>query len=171
MSIFSKVFDVARQFLGSNTHSTINPTKIVKVYFQCWPGSDAASGVENSAAAGAKTVKYTFTVDGTKVKDDEEIGAAGLVALPLPTGKSGTLEILGTKYNVTQHTMEVLTSKEGRQRRLNMLGYELDDVDGIFGPKTDRSIMNFQADDGTLIPDGAAGPLTRAELKTDVDDA
>lgn len=48
------------------------------------------------------------------------------------------------------------------QYELTSRGYALV-CDGIFGPKTDEAVRAFQADNG-LVPDGIAGPLTRAKL-------
>lgn len=160
---------VSKQFTGSETFTTLVPEKMLKIYFQCWPGHEEASGVEHSETT--KTVTYSFKVSGRSVINDANIGPGGLVRVPLETGKTGYLEIFGTKYKVKAlDPLEGLTTNKDRQRRLLALGYELKWVDGIVGPKTDRSTLNFQADDSTLVPDGDAPSATRDKLKEKVDD-
>lgn len=49
------------------------------------------------------------------------------------------------------------------QTWLNTLGFHAEPVDGIFGPITERSVREFQANYG-LFPDGIVGPSTVAAL-------
>ena len=49
------------------------------------------------------------------------------------------------------------------QRILLSIGYDPGPIDGIFGPLTQRAVMEFQRDNG-LIPDGIVGPQTYAVL-------
>lgn len=49
------------------------------------------------------------------------------------------------------------------QERLNELGYDCGEADGIKGPQTEQAIKNFQSDNG-LEPDGIVGPATRSAL-------
>jgi peptidoglycan hydrolase-like protein with peptidoglycan-binding domain len=55
----------------------------------------------------------------------------------------------------------------GVQRRASMLGYQMGAVDGILGPKTDRGVLNFQADNN-LVTDSIAGPKTHNALTSKV---
>jgi N-acetylmuramoyl-L-alanine amidase len=50
------------------------------------------------------------------------------------------------------------------QRRLNTLGFDTGKVDGIFGPETERAILEFQSNRG-LAEDGVAGPEVITELR------
>jgi N-acetylmuramoyl-L-alanine amidase len=58
------------------------------------------------------------------------------------------------------------------QSRLSSLGFDVGKVDGIFGPKTEQAILDFQRNRG-LAEDGKAGPevvtevhlVTRGEMK------
>lgn len=52
------------------------------------------------------------------------------------------------------------------QERLAVLGYYTGDLDGDFGPKTERAVKAFQRDHG-LTPDGIAGQLTWTALRAD----
>ncbi len=49
------------------------------------------------------------------------------------------------------------------QRRLGLLGFDAGRVDGIFGPRTDRALTDFQRNGG-LITDSICGPSTLAAL-------
>ena len=55
------------------------------------------------------------------------------------------------------------------QERLNDLGYDAGEVDGIFGKKTDTAVKEFQADYfGVAEADGKVGPITWKKLWGDV---
>ena len=49
------------------------------------------------------------------------------------------------------------------QTRLKSWGYYTGAIDGIYGTKTQKSVMRFQANNG-LTPDGIAGPATLAKI-------
>lgn len=49
------------------------------------------------------------------------------------------------------------------QQELKDLGYNPGTIDGIFGPRTERAVKNFQADQG-LVVDGIVGKLTWGAL-------
>ena len=49
------------------------------------------------------------------------------------------------------------------QTRLKNWGYYTGAIDGIYGTKTQKSVMRFQANNG-LTPDGIAGPATLAKI-------
>ena len=49
------------------------------------------------------------------------------------------------------------------QEALDGLGIEVGPVDGVFGPKTERAVRDFQRAAGIDV-DGIAGPMTWAEL-------
>lgn len=169
MSGVQTAIHAARQVIGSANQTTINPTRTLKVYFQCWPGTDAKSGIETGTRRKKnKKVTYTFTVDGTKVVDNQKLATGGLASLPLPTNKTGTLEIFGTTYTVSHNTIEAKTTVKGQQRRLNALGYELGTPDDTEDHESDRSTLNFQADDGTMDPTGKINTATRDKLDSKV---
>ncbi|MFO7548178.1 MAG: peptidoglycan-binding protein [Acidimicrobiia bacterium] len=50
------------------------------------------------------------------------------------------------------------------QRRLNTLGFDTGKVDGIFGPESERAILEFQSN-RNLAEDGVAGPEVITELR------
>ncbi len=49
------------------------------------------------------------------------------------------------------------------QKKLVGLGYDTGGIDGVYGPKTRRAVMLFQASQN-LVVDGIVGPQTRAAL-------
>jgi len=88
------------------------------------------------------------------------------VVAQMQAGAPVTLEIFGTTYNLTLiSALEATSTVKGQQRRLSMLGYELGNIDGVFGLKTDRATLNFQAD-MALDPDGIIGNITKPQLTT-----
>jgi len=140
-------------------HNTLVLRKL-KVYFQQFPGksgTDAERAVAN--------IDYTLKVDG-RVVDIGKTAADGSVTLNVPAGVPCTLNALGTDYTVTMHGfLEPVTTVFGQQRRLQMLGFNLGDVDGKVGRRTDKAFEDFQADQ-SLLPDGVVGGGTQGKLKT-----
>lgn len=45
------------------------------------------------------------------------------------------------------------------QSKLQSLGYDVGPIDGIFGPRTERAVINFQRDNRIKV-DGIVGPQT-----------
>ncbi|WP_134324112.1 peptidoglycan-binding protein [Cumulibacter soli] len=74
-------------------------------------------------------------------------------------------ELLGAQYRigdrVLQRATHMLRGDDVRdlQHQLAELGFHHGNVDGIFGPTTEQSLSNFQADYG-LRADGVCGPIT-----------
>lgn len=137
-------------------HGNTVTYRTVVIYFQWYPGTEAASGIADE--------EYVLKIGSKQVKG--RLSAQGSVVLRLPAGSSGVLEIFGSRYEINvRGTIEALDTDRGVQRRLSMLGYELGNVDGIVGAKTDRAILNFQADNNPLAIDGIAGAKTQKQLK------
>jgi N-acetylmuramoyl-L-alanine amidase len=73
---------------------------------------------------------------------------------------------LGSIYNISvRNKLEKVNTLHGIQKRLNMLGYNAGRVDGAIGPRTERAVLNFQADNDPLRIDGIPGPETQKTLK------
>lgn len=51
----------------------------------------------------------------------------------------------------------------GRQTLLDLFGYDVGDIDGVCGPKTESAIKEFQKDQGLKV-DGEWGPKTEASM-------
>jgi hypothetical protein len=150
---------VARTDASLTHHNTI-VFRTLKVFFQRFPGTAGADSDRGIADA-----DYTVTVDG-RVVDKGKTAADGSITLSIPAGAACTLTLLGTDYTVTMHGfLEPVNQPKGLQRRLQMGGYNIGNVDGVVGAKTDKATMDLQADNG-LDPDGISGPNTRNQLKT-----
>lgn len=125
-------------------------TRTVDVYLQRSPqrpgGSDPARGIESLSwrvmSAGVSIATGRTTADGK-------------VTVPIRNGQPSLLQLLVggnpvATYTITERTApaEAATSLSGRQRRLRSMGYHLGsaDVDGLMGPSTDRSTLEFQGD-------------------------
>ncbi len=153
----------SRATSGSTTGTTVS-LRTVEIHFVTSPGAPANShGIE-----GADWTLF----DGTLYTDFGTTGADGKLTLQLAPGTTYTLEILGSAYEIRLRTaaLEAATTLTGQQRRLRMLGYQLGNagtnhngVDNTMGSRTDRSILEFQADQGLKF-DGVVGSRTRSSL-------
>lgn len=151
---------VGRTASGSAHTNTVALTRI-KIYFQRYPGDHGTD-----ADRGIAGLDWVFKIDGA-VSQRGTTAADGSVEIDVPVGSRRELEILGTTYNITlRGTLEAVTTVRGQQRRLDMFGYELGSADGGFGQKTERAVLNFQADNGPLRIDGVADATTRSTLTT-----
>jgi hypothetical protein len=135
--------------------------RTLKVYFQRFAGKGGTD-----AERGISGVDYVVKVGG-RVVDKGTTAADGSITLQVPAGERVELELFGTTYEVhIRNSLEGNTNVSGQQRRLAMLGYELGDVDGNFGEKSDFAALCFQAD-ASLDPDGQIGPATRGRLTSE----
>jgi hypothetical protein len=151
---------VARTQKGLAHRNTLGLRKL-KLFFQCFPGK-AGSDAQRAIAA----VDYTLRIAG-RVVDKGQTAADGSIELLLPAGLAAELEIFGTKYDLTGTPwLEPVADVIGQQRRLSMMGYAIGNPDGTAGEKTDRSALEFQADQG-LGPDGVIGGGTRGKLTSE----
>ncbi len=67
-------------------------------------------------------------------------------------------------WNLKLGHLDDVATPPGIQARLNNLGFDCGEVDGVIGPKTEAAIRGFQEWAG-LDVDGIAGPKTEAKLK------
>jgi N-acetylmuramoyl-L-alanine amidase len=97
----------------------------------------------------------------------------GLIEKPVPAGaEQGELAVWADgearppdEWTVNLGHLDPINTLSGIQARLNNLGYECGEVDGIDGPDTQQAVRAFQADHHELTVDGIAGPKTQASLK------
>lgn len=162
---------IARLLRDALGHNTLN-TPTVPVIFQRSPG--IASGNDR----GIQDLDYRVMA-GTAVVQTGRTGPDGRIDVRLQGG-AVTLELLhaGTtvaRYNVRARAdaIEDVATTAGQQRRLRMLGYQIGPagtdrvgVDGSTGRRTDRAVLEFQADKG-LETDGVPGTNTQNGLTTD----
>lgn len=151
---------------GAPGHSTIRRRRIT-LYFQRYPGTGRAAGIAG--------LDYEVSVDGgPKLKGTT--GTDGAVTITMSSGSTADLSILGSTYIVTMSggPLEAANTIQGQQRRLRALGYQIghagvqgDGVDGVVDMRTERSILDFQADQG-IDTDAIVGPVTRGRLTTAV---
>jgi Putative peptidoglycan binding domain len=156
--------EVSKAASGTGHGNTVT-FKQVKIMFQVFPGikgTDAQRGIAG--------VPYTLSTDGGKTVTTAaafKTTADGGVILFVPSNTPAILKIFDTEYEISAlGSIEPQANNKGVQRRLTLLGYELGDVDGSLGKKSDRALLNFQADTD-LNADGKINALTRSRLVTD----
>ncbi len=168
-------FFLSRLTLDSKAYNTLN-LHTVEIFFQKSPGKDKGD------KRGIKGLKYRIISKGVATPE-RETGEDGRVEMHIQ-GDQATLQLIWegkvvAEYIVTVSNadLESETTLLGQQRRLRILGYHLghagNDQNGVDGNKrrrTERAILDFQADHGLTINciNGEADQLTQARLKTEV---
>jgi Putative peptidoglycan binding domain len=121
----------------------------------------------------SKSAPYRLFL-GDKVLDGKT-GGDGLIETKIPPDlEQAKLEvkIRGTNNKTIEQRwtlklghLDPADKPSGIQARLQNLGYDCGEVDGIIGPKTRAAVRDFQQDAGLTV-DGIAGPKTQAALKS-----
>lgn len=157
---------VCRTSEGETVLNTlVMPT--VRLRFQICPGTDGGLGIAG--------VAYQVLLNGAKLKDDttDANGEATVEILVILQG-GAVLHIFDTDYNLSFSILKALTTTEGQQKRLEVMGYftgyqlveQLNSAidDGNDTPAFQQAIMNFQTDQ-VLAMDGNIGPKTRDAMQ------
>jgi hypothetical protein len=161
---------IARLLASSTSLNTLNLPPSVPVHFQRspdFPGGPARgiSGLTFQVSSGGAVIQSGTT------------GADGKVDVRVPPGGSATVQLLVSGAVVAEYSVTVdsgalaaVNTVLGQQQRLRMLGYQTghsgadgNGVDGNLNSLFERSVLDFQADQG-LLPDAAAGPITQPRL-------
>jgi hypothetical protein len=160
--------NVARQPSDGSAHNVV-VLRTVELWFQKSPG---APGSEHR-----EIVDLMYRLQGqTRVRT----AANGKVIFRAPGG-AATVELIFNNRVVASYTvttsdaaMPAVTTVTGQQRRLRMLGYQLghagplqNGVDGSLGSRTERSMLDYQADKGFAIV-GSSNTETQNGLTNDV---
>jgi len=146
--------------------------KRVQVFFQRFPGTNAASGIQG--------LDFTVTIDGVQAASGTT-PADGKVEILLGAGEAAVLEILGSQYDVRllSGALHPVAELRGVQQRLNMLGYNAGPLETPAAGATpvqaatsqnqnqgtEQAIINFQSDNKSLFIDGIAGTQTQPKLQ------
>ena len=168
------IFFLARLFRSSKKKNTVN-IKSVEIFFQRSPGFVA----DDEDARGVEKLPFKIFVKGKEVKSGVT-KKKGLIIVPIYGGKPSELRVYEDaryskyiEYEITycNDAYKSIDGLEGQQQRLRKLGYQLGNsgtkkngADGEYGLKSDRAILQFQAD-YSLYPDGTAGTKTKKKLK------
>ena len=153
---------------SSSANNTINRRRIA-VFVQRFAGTNASSGIAG--------LEFTVRV-GTAPARSGRTPANGKVEILLGAGETATLEILGSKYQVTLMAgrLHPIAELRGVQQRLNMLGYAAGALESGTPPvqastslnqnkATEHAIIDFQSDHDPLLIDAIAGPHTQRTLQ------
>ena len=159
---------------SSSAHNTINRRR-VEIFFQRFPGVDPRSGIAG--------LEFTVRV-GTAPPRSGRTPANGKVEILLGAGEAATLQILGSRYEVTlmASRLHPVAELRGVQQRLNMLGYAAGALESGTPPvqaatslnqnkTTEHAIIDFQSDHEPLLIDAIAGPRTQQKLQQTVANA
>ncbi len=157
---------------ASTAHNVV-VMKTVELYFQKSPGMDTGDHRQ------IRNLRYQVRREGIIVQA-ARMAADGQIKLRCPPGVT-TIELMAAnrvvaKYDITftDAAIPAVATPRGQQRRLRMLGYHLghaglfrDGVDGTVGAKTERAILDYQADKGLAIL-GKSDAATQSGLTNDV---
>lgn len=118
------------------------------------PGPGTAAGEERQGQAAAGR-------DASRARSHADLRDGGSTwATYRPSGWSAGTVRRGTGYWRTQGSLRV----RDVQRRLRELGYELGSVDGLFGPRTEAAVRQFQRRHALEVS-GAVGAATLEHLR------
>jgi len=149
---------VPRREHRTSGHATIR-RRTIELIFQRYPGTDADAAI--------KGLVYEITV-GESPPSKGITGADGKITIRLGAREAAQLKIMDTIFTIEAiDNIQPLSEFSGVQRRLRMLGYYSWNVDGIFGPRTERALLNFQADNQLEI-NGLCNDETKAKLREKV---
>lgn len=168
-------FFISRLTIDSKAYNTLN-LNTVEIFFQKSPGKDKGD------KRGIKGLKYRFISKGL-TSAEKETGEDGRVEMHIQ-GDQSTLQLLWEGKVVAEYIVTISnadlgpeTTLLGQQQRLRILGYQLghagNDQNGVDGNKrrrTERTILDFQADHGLAINciNGEADQPTQTRLKSEV---
>lgn len=120
---------------------------------------------EGNAVANAK---FRILAIDTQTEHTGSTNVEGIAEAPIPDdAEHAQLEVWPQgqdnaecwRWDILIGHLDPLDTVSGHQARLNNLGYDSGDVDGIKGPITEAAIKAFQTDEA-LEPDGIVGPKT-----------
>jgi hypothetical protein len=154
--------------------TSFTTTKVL-VAFQTRPGVGADKLIQDAGSA-----SVTLKDRGGNLTQVTLAATQGIYSLDLPAGGEAMLEILGCEFHVAslaakspdpgfgliQWKAPLLpkATLKGMQQRLQLLGYYTGRVDGNMGAKTERALLEFQADEGSLKINGEPDAPTQNAL-------
>lgn len=163
---------IARLLRGSAAHNTLSLPPPVPIHLQMSPD------FPQTDVRGISGVDFQVVIAGA-VTQAGRTGADGRVDVRVPPGGTSTLQLMFNGAVVAEYVISVdpgalsaVTTVQGQQERLRMLGYQIghsgpdgNGVDGTVNAPFERSVIDFQVDQGRL-PDGAVVGLTQTDLTT-----
>jgi Putative peptidoglycan binding domain len=135
--------------------------RLVQIYFQRCPGTDAALGIQG--------LNYTVKIGASAPVTSGTTGADGKIEIKMYVSDTATLKIMGTEYTVSiQGALAPFNKFVGVQRRLRMMGYFVGDADAKLNPSTEYALLGFQADNAPLKATGIPDANTQQKIKDKV---
>jgi peptidoglycan hydrolase-like protein with peptidoglycan-binding domain len=135
--------------------------RLVQIYFQRCPGTDAALGISG--------LNYTVKIGTSGAVTSGTTAADGKIEIRMYVSDTATLKVMGTEYTVSiRGTLAPFNKFTGVQRRLKMMGYFVGDADSKLKASTEYALLGFQADNGPLKIDGIPDANTQQKIKDKV---
>lgn len=120
--------------------------------------------VTDHRGAPAKNEPFKVHIESPPISKSGVTTDEGLIEVAVPPSvRKALVEILGTVLEIQPGMLDPVSHVRGIQARLNNLGFDAGNVDGVIGRKTRRAIHRFQLAHG-LQPSGEIDDKTRREL-------
>jgi hypothetical protein len=129
----------------------------VELYVQKCSGEDAATGISG--------VDYIIRIDGQTPVTGTTGNDGKITITSWNPARRCIVEMFDTEYEIQNvPLLEPDSTLEGIKRRLQILNYYQGTINSRMDLETERSILNFQADNPNLRIDGVAGTNTKNRL-------
>ncbi len=146
---------VARLFNAATAFNTLNLPPPVQIFLHRSPA------FPNGDVRGIRGLDFQVTSGGVVIQVGQT-GADGKIDVRVPPGGSSTLQLMRAGAVVAEYIITVdsaaldpVSAVNGQQERLRLLGYQTghagangDGVDGTATMEFERSVLDFQADEG-----------------------
>lgn len=149
---------IARQWWNSVLNNVLN-TRTVEIYFHRSPG------IDNGGDRAISGLDWRVMAQGFVIQPIQTTGNDGKLQMNIRGGVS-TLQLMHNNTVVAEYEVRVSTAAldavgtlRGQKQRLRLLGYQIghagpdgNGVDAVLNPvmKTERSVLDFQTDQGML---------------------
>lgn len=172
IDIPEEVKSQAKEVIPYSPGSRITP-KVIEQTPAVYPTEARAEGLEgrvllrvNVSDTGTVTYASILQSSGYEILDNAAVASVTKWRF-MPAQMNGKAVsnniIIPVSFQLGDSRVLDYTEIVNMQRKLNELGFDCGEPDGVIGPKTEQAIKDFQQSRG-LPPDGIAGPETKKAL-------